>query len=122
MRRWLMLTIALLMVGGCYNPPRGGVTPYPPGPVDTLNILLRNDYSRLCPEHYDYCRAGKRSQARRSARKLGLTIRKSADCLIAIVALEHEALLVHNDRDFLALARVAPHLLVYPGQRIAPSR
>ena len=52
----------------------------------------------------------------RSARKLGLAIRKSADCLIAIVALEHEALLVHNDRDFLALARVAPHLLVYPGR------
>jgi len=61
MQRWLGLTIAMLMLAGCYNTPRGGVSPYPPGPVDTLNILLRNDYSRLCPERYDYCRAGKRS-------------------------------------------------------------
>jgi len=62
MQRWLVLSITVLMLAGCYNTPtRGGRTPYPPGPVDTLNILLRNDYSRLCPEHYDYCRAGKRS-------------------------------------------------------------
>ena len=55
----LVLAVALT---GCYaQPPRGGVNPAPPGPVDTLNILLRNDYSRLCPDHYDYCRAGKHS-------------------------------------------------------------
>lgn len=54
--------VFLLAVAGCYSPTRsGGLTPYPPGPVDTLNILLRNDYSRLCPERYEYCAAGKRS-------------------------------------------------------------
>ena len=42
---------------------------------------------------------------------------KSADCLIAAIAIEQEILLVHNDREFLALARVAPELSVYPGQR-----
>ncbi len=61
MQRWLVFGMALLLAAGCYNPPRGGVTPYPPGPVDTLHILLGNDYSRLCPEHFDYCRAGTRS-------------------------------------------------------------
>jgi hypothetical protein len=61
MQRWFVVTIAMTMLAGCYAAPRGGVTPYPPGPVDTLNILLRNDYSRLCPEHFDYCRAGKNS-------------------------------------------------------------
>jgi hypothetical protein len=50
------------------------------------------------------------------ARARGLTIRKPNDCLIAALALEHEALLVHNDRDFLALAQVEPALLVYPGR------
>lgn len=50
----------------------------------------------------------------RRARALGLTIRKSADCLIAALALEHGATLVHDDRDFLALARAAPQLKVYP--------
>lgn len=61
MRTSVVVTLLLVALGGCYNPPRGGVSPAPPGPVDTLNILFRNDYSRLCPEHYDYCRAGKAS-------------------------------------------------------------
>ena len=50
------------------------------------------------------------------ARAKGLTIRKPNDCLIAALALEHGALLVHNDRDFIALAQVEPALLVYPGR------
>ena len=56
------------------------------------------------------------AQLYRRARTKGLTIRKPNDCLIAAVALEHGALLVHNDRDFLALAQVEPALLVYPGR------
>lgn len=56
------------------------------------------------------------AQLHRAARRKGLTIRKPNDCLIAAIALEHGALLVHNDRDFLALAQVEPALLVYPGR------
>jgi predicted nucleic acid-binding protein len=56
------------------------------------------------------------AQLHRSARAAGLTIRKPNDCLIAALALEHGALLVHNDRDFLALAQVEPALMVYPGR------
>lgn len=52
----------------------------------------------------------------RRARQAGFTIRKPNDCLIAAIALEHGALLVHNDRDFVALAQVEPSLLVYPGR------
>lgn len=52
----------------------------------------------------------------RKARQAGFTVRKPNDCLIAAVALEHGALVVHNDRDFLALAQVEPSLLVYPGR------
>ncbi len=57
----LLLPVSMLVLVGCYANPRGGVTPYPPGPVDMVSILFRNDYSRLCPQHYEYCRAGKRS-------------------------------------------------------------
>lgn len=56
------------------------------------------------------------AQLHRTARAAGLAIRKPNDCLIAAIALEHGALLVHNDRDFLALAQVEPSLLVYPGR------
>jgi len=56
------------------------------------------------------------AQLYRTARAAGLTIRKPNDCLIAAIALEHGALLVHNDRDFVALAQVAPALMIYPGR------
>jgi predicted nucleic acid-binding protein len=52
----------------------------------------------------------------RRARKAGFTIRKPNDCLIAAIALEHGALLVHNDRDFVALAQVEPALMIFPGR------
>lgn len=50
----------------------------------------------------------------RRARGMGLTICTSTDCLIAALALENGALLVHNDRDFIALARAVPQSQVYP--------
>jgi len=56
------------------------------------------------------------AQLHRTARAAGLTIRSPNDCLIAAIALEHGALLVHNDRDFLALAQVEPALMVFPGR------
>lgn len=60
------------------------------------------------------------AQLYRRARQKGLTIRKSTDCLIAAMALEHEAMLVHNDRDFLALAQAAPALVLYPNRVLSP--
>ena len=57
----LLISVAILLVVGCAPNTRGGVTPYPPGPVDMVSIIFGNDYSRLCPQHYEYCRAGKRS-------------------------------------------------------------
>jgi hypothetical protein len=56
------------------------------------------------------------AQLYRTARSAGLTVRKPNDCLIAAIALEHGALLVHNDHDFLALAQVEPALMVFPGR------
>ncbi len=42
----------------------------------------------------------------RLARSGGESVRSIADCLIAAVALRHDAMLVHKDRDFEVLARV----------------
>jgi predicted nucleic acid-binding protein len=36
----------------------------------------------------------------RLLRRRGITIRKSVDCMIAAVAIEHDLPLLHNDRDF----------------------
>lgn len=44
----------------------------------------------------------------RAARRQGLTVRSSADCLIASCALRHGLEVLHRDRDFDALARVSP--------------
>jgi len=43
----------------------------------------------------------------RKCRKKGLTIRCTVDLLIAQIALEHHLPLLHNDRDFNALAQVS---------------
>ena len=56
------------------------------------------------------------AQLYRRARDAGFTIRKPNDCLIAALALEHGALLLHNDRDFVFLAQVEPALMIYPGR------
>ena len=44
----------------------------------------------------------------RRARRAGITIRSSVDCLIAACALRHGLTIFHSDRDFDALARIAP--------------
>lgn len=44
----------------------------------------------------------------RRARRAGFTIRSSADCLIAACAVRHGLTIVHCDRDYPSLARVAP--------------
>ena len=36
-------------------------------------------------------------------RKRGITIRSSVDCLIAQISIEHNLLLLHNDRDFVLM-------------------
>ncbi len=43
----------------------------------------------------------------RSCRKQGLPVRKTVDCLIAQTAVEHQASLLHNDRDFEHIASVS---------------
>ncbi|NNN05659.1 MAG: PIN domain-containing protein [Elusimicrobia bacterium] len=42
----------------------------------------------------------------RAARRQGLTVRSSTDCLIAACALKHDLTVLHRDRDYAALARV----------------
>jgi predicted nucleic acid-binding protein len=41
----------------------------------------------------------------RGLRRRGVTIRTPVDCMIAAVAIEHGASLLHNDRDFRSLSR-----------------
>ncbi len=43
----------------------------------------------------------------RSARRQGLTVRSSVDCLIAACALRHGLTVLHHNRDYALLARVS---------------
>jgi predicted nucleic acid-binding protein len=49
----------------------------------------------------------------RALRKKGVTIRKTNDCIIAAVAIEHRVPLLHSDRDFELIAAHSP-LKVFP--------
>jgi len=44
----------------------------------------------------------------RVARRAGLTVRSGVDCLIAACAIRHGLSVLHADRDFDQLARIAP--------------
>jgi predicted nucleic acid-binding protein len=48
------------------------------------------------------------AQIYRLCRKKGITIRKTADCLIAQTAIEHDLYLLHEDGDFDRIASVCP--------------
>ena len=50
-----------------------------------------------------------------SCRRAGVTLRSTIDCLIAQVALEHDLIVVHNDRDFDLLSGVVPEVRLYSG-------
>lgn len=43
----------------------------------------------------------------RTARRGGLTVRSSIDCLIAASAIRHDVEVVHRDRDYASLARIS---------------
>lgn len=50
----------------------------------------------------------------RAARRQGLTVRSTIDCLLAAMALENGLTILHSDRDFDALARISNLQLVTP--------
>jgi predicted nucleic acid-binding protein len=41
-------------------------------------------------------------------RQTGFTVRSTLDCCVAVVALEHDLTLLHNDRDYETIATVRP--------------
>src|SRR5262245_52271932 len=43
-------------------------------------------------------------------RHQGMTIRSTIDCLIAQIAIEHNLILLHNDKDFIHINKVVPAL------------
>ena len=55
------------------------------------------------------------AQIYRRCRKKGVTIRKTADCIIAQTAMENDLLLLHDDSDFDRIASVCP-LAIYQRQ------
>ena len=61
----------------------------------------------------DYLEAGSDSWASAARiyfelRRLGKTVRSPIDCCIAQIAMEHEVLMLHRDRDFETIAEARP--------------
>jgi predicted nucleic acid-binding protein len=54
----------------------------------------------------------------RRARRAGITVRSTVDCLIAACAIRHDLTVLHVDRDFSQLARIS-HL---DERRLPPAR
>lgn len=50
----------------------------------------------------------------RSCRAAGVTVHSTIDCLVAQIAIEYGATLLHNDRDYERIAQVEPRLKLAP--------
>lgn len=66
-------------------------------------LLGRATMLPTTPAHYDHA-----ASLYRMCRRQGETVRKLVDCLIAAVAIDANAELLHADADFVALARHTP--------------
>jgi predicted nucleic acid-binding protein len=64
-----------------------------------------SSFPRVDPDLDDHVRA---AELYRAARRRGITIRGTIDCLMAALCLNHDLILMHADRDFEHLATVAP--------------
>ena len=56
------------------------------------------------------------AQLYRACQRRGTTVRKTVDCVIAAVVMEHGLELFHHDRDFDAIARCTPLAIYRPPQ------
>lgn len=78
-------------------------------PSDSEFVRLRRALSAFCILRPDsdetYVRAAK---LYRTGRKRGVTIRSLIDCLIAAIAMEHGAVVLHRDRDYERISEYAP--------------
>ena len=70
--------------------------------ADLRALLARATVLPTTPGHYEQAAA-----LYRAARASGLTVRRLVDCLIAAVAIDHGASILHADRDFEAIAEVS---------------
>ena len=73
-------------------------------------LLARASVLPTTPASYDHAAA-----LYRTCRRRGETVRKLIDCMIAAVAIESGASLLHADADFLALARHTALAVETPG-------
>jgi len=70
--------------------------------ADLRAMLARASVLPTETRHYEMAAA-----LYRNARSSGVTVRRLTDCLIAAVAIDHDVVLLHADRDFDGLTRTS---------------
>jgi predicted nucleic acid-binding protein len=79
------------------------------GALDELEWSLLREYLEM--QQYLECSLTSWADAARiffDLRRRGKTVRSPIDCCIAQLAIEHDVLLLHRDRDFEVIAEVTP--------------
>jgi predicted nucleic acid-binding protein len=76
------------------------------GEWDLLSDYLGSQYLLLSADPISTHRGASRIYY--DCRRRGVTIRNSADCFIAQLALEHDGVLLHDDEDFERIRQVRP--------------
>jgi len=68
-------------------------------------IQTRDLFANLILIPMDYPVFLRSAEIYRNLCRKGITIRKSVDCMIAAVAIEHDMPLLHNDKDFIPIEK-----------------
>lgn len=83
-----------------------------PDKAKKIAAYLREQRLLTPPDELQTCDAA--ANLYRRCRAAGVTVRSTIDCLIAQIAIEHGAVLLHDDRDYAHIARVEPKLTLVP--------
>jgi len=79
-------------------------------PLRLEDVVDLDEVATCLPVVQEVLQGFRDERAYRGARRSGLTIRSSIDCLIAAFAIRHHLTVLRRDRDYSILARVAPLL------------
>ena len=83
-----------------------------PDKAKKIAAYLREQRLLTPPDELQTCDAA--ANLYRRCRAAGVTVRSTIDCLIAQIAIEHGAVVLHDDRDYAHIARVEPKLTLAP--------
>ncbi len=83
---------------------------------DYLALKSHISTQKICQPAHPFETYAEAAQIYYKCRRKGITIRSTIDCLIAQLAIENEIILLHDDHDFIEIAKVEQKLVLFDAE------